>query len=379
MHPPQRSVLVVRLGSEHGLELIVARCLAEWRGTQVHVLTADGESPARYSRHVRSVCSCGAAGPGGGWGGLLSGAAKRTRADVVLPIDQPGVRIVTAHRDALPATAHLAPMPSLASLERADDKFAVAQLLQELKLPLPRTLQVTCDDRFAQALRTFSFPVLLKPISRAGGEGIREFNSAAALVRHVMEGAIGDEPHIVQEFIRGYDLSCSVLCQHGRIITHTLQRGFLPPTKPFRMPSGVEFFHHDDTLASVRTLAAALDWNGVANIDMRFDEAAGKARILEINPRFWGSLLGSAYVGVNFAEAACRIALHLECPAPEYRPGRFIVEKRVALRHVLGTLRHRRGPSAAPVRSVLSHVAADPLPEIALIIRQLRRSLLRRR
>ncbi len=377
MCPAQRGVLVVHLGSEHGLDLLVARCLAQWRGAQVHLLTTDGESPARYSRHVQSLCSCGAAGAAGeGWDKILSRETRRTGADVVLPVDQQAVRILTAHRDALPATVRLAPMPSISSLERADDKWALARLLLELKLPLPRTIQVTREGGFSKALRAFSFPVLLKPTRRSGGRGIREFVTQAALVEHVMNRMPGDEPHVVQEFVRGYDLSCNVLCQRGRIVSHTLQRGFLPPSQPFQTPSGVEFFRDDDTMASIRKLIAALDWNGVANIDLRFDEADRVSRILEINPRFWGSLLGSLSVGVNFPELACRLALDEQCTAVDYRPGRFIVQKRAALRHLPGLLRRNGSPSAAPLRSVLSHVAGDPLPEIALLLGRLRRSIL---
>ena len=377
MDPTQRVVLVVRLGCEYGLDLLVARCLAQWHGTQVHLLTAEGDNTARYSRHVRSLFSHKSADAGDAWGEILNREAKRTAADVILPVDQPAVRILTAHRNALPATAHLAPMPSPISLELADDKHALARLLQELKLPLPRTIQVSRDADFSKALHMFSFPVLLKPTRRSGGRGIQEFTTAAALVEHVRSGTPGDEPHIVQEFVHGYDLSCNVLCEHGRIVAHTLQRGFLPPAEPFGMPSGVEFFHHDDTMASIRQLVAALDWTGVANIDLRFSEAKGRALILEINPRFWGSLLASAFAGVNFAEMACRFALGLECPAVEFRPGRFIVQKRAALRHLPGMLRRSRGPTALPQSSILSHVAADPLPEIALLLQRFRRRLLR--
>jgi len=372
----RRTVLVVELGSEHGLALLVARSLAEWHGTRIHILTADAASAARYSRHVQSLCSWGSASSAGTAGGILSQEAKRVRADVVLPVDQQAVRVLTAHRHSLSAATRLVPMPSIASLDHADDKHAVALLLQELQLSLPRTIPVTRDSGFAGTLGTLSFPVLLKPTRRAGGRGIREFATAAALVEYAMHGTLGDEPHIVQEFVRGYDLSCNVLCEDGRIVAHTLQRGFLPPAKPFQMPSGVEFFYHDDTMASIRKLVAALKWNGVANIDMRFDEAEGRARILEINPRFWASLLGSVSVGVNFAELACRIALDLECPAVDYRLGRFIVQKRVALRHLFGVLRRDRNRSTSPLRSVLSYLAVDPFPEIALLVRQLRRSLL---
>jgi predicted ATP-grasp superfamily ATP-dependent carboligase len=133
------------------------------------------------------------------------------------------------------------------------------------------------------------------------------------------------------------------------------------------MPAGVEFFRDDATIELIRKLMAALDWNGVANIDLRFDNANGRALILEVNPRFWGSLFGSLSVGVNFAELACRLALGLELPDPGYRPGRFIVEKRAAVRHLF----RKRGPEAAPLRSVLWHVARDPLPEIALQLQPL--------
>jgi len=187
-----------------------------------------------------------------------------------------------------------------------------------------------------------------------------------------MRESLRDEPHIVQEFVRGYGLSCNVLCQHGRIVAHTLQRGFLPPLGSFQVPSGVEFFRQDETMASICKLMAALDWNGVANIDLRFNELEQRALILEINPRFWGSLLGSLSVGVNFAELACRLALGLECSNADFRPGRFIVQKRVALRHLPALLRRERDPLAAPMRSVLSHVAGDPWPEIAGFFRRLR-------
>jgi len=42
----------------------------------------------------------------------------------------------------------------------------------------------------------------------------------------------------------------------------------------------------------------------VANIDTRFDENKGQALIIEIKPRYWGSLLASTSVGVNFSELA---------------------------------------------------------------------------
>ena len=306
---------------------------------------------------MKSFVSCAPGGSPTNWKEILAREARRTKADVVLPVDQQAIKTLTANRDALPATAQLALMPSLGSLALADDKYAVALLLQELHLPLPHTIPVGRGPDFASALRAFPFPVLLKPTRSSGGRGIKEFATADTLFEHVQRGSLGESTHEVQEVVRGYDLSCNVLCEHGQIVSYSLQRGFLPASGPFQTPAGVEFVRHDDTMLSIRKVMAALEWNGVANIDMRFDEAL----ILEINPRFWSSLLASASVGVNFAELACRKALRAELPTMGYRAGRFIMQRRPALRHLLRFWDRAGDRSTAPLRTILSYAAADPL------------------
>src|SRR2546428_697479 len=44
----------------------------------------------------------------------------------------------------------------------------------------------------------------------------------------------------------------------------------------------------------------ALKWSGIVNIDFIYDENDKQAKILEVNPRYWQSLLGSLFAGVNF-------------------------------------------------------------------------------
>jgi predicted ATP-grasp superfamily ATP-dependent carboligase len=47
-------------------------------------------------------------------------------------------------------------------------------------------------------------------------------------------------------------------------------------------------------------LMQALDWTGVAMVEFKTDARDGVARLLEINPRFWGSLELAAVAGMNF-------------------------------------------------------------------------------
>jgi hypothetical protein len=104
---------------------------------------------------------------------------------------------------------------------------------------------------------------------------------------------------------------------------------------------------------------------------MRFDVESRDYKVLEINPRFWRSLLGSVHAGVNFPYLTCLTALGVPFSPPEPRPGRFIHENRIALRSLSG---HLSGSGSISWRDTsLAYAWKDPLPELAILMRQDRR------
>jgi hypothetical protein len=89
----------------------------------------------------------------------------------------------------------------------------------------------------------------------------------------------------------------------------------------------------DDALIE-RSLAllAAFDWNGVAMVEFKIDDATGRPWLMEVNPRFWGSLQLAVDCGVDFPALLARCVLDgAVAPVARYRPGR-------RLRHWLGDL-----------------------------------------
>jgi D-aspartate ligase len=74
----------------------------------------------------------------------------------------------------------------------------------------------------------------------------------------------------------------------------------------------------------VRAVMAELHWSGVAHVDLRAHEESGEISIIEINPRFWGSVLGSLHAGVNFPYLACLNALGQEFDYPQFRDCRYV-------------------------------------------------------
>lgn len=95
------------------------------------------------------------------------------------------------------------------------------------------------------------------------------------------------------------------------------------PRFPFRLLAVWIFIHHEEALALAEELVNAMHWTGIANIDMVLDERDG-CFLIEMNGRYWTSMLGSYRAGVNFPDLACLDALGSEVPRSGYRDSRFV-------------------------------------------------------
>jgi predicted ATP-grasp superfamily ATP-dependent carboligase len=70
-----------------------------------------------------------------------------------------------------------------------------------------------------------------------------------------------------------------------------------------------------------REVLERLSWRGVAMVEFKRCARTGKFYLLDINPRFWGSLPLSEAAGVNFPYLLYKAALGEKFPVPDYRVG----------------------------------------------------------
>jgi hypothetical protein len=100
---------------------------------------------------------------------------------------------------------------------------------------------------------------------------------------------------------------------------------------------------------------------------MIFDEAANHPRVLEINPRFWGSLLGSILAGINFPYLACLAGMDEAFPELNYEHKIYLLPQTAHKLAMRGLLPGRR--DNLPIRGTgIQYWLADPLPEIFKVI-----------
>lgn len=318
----QKQITVLMPDTEGELGIKVLRCLAEASNLKIYCLSREAWNSARLSRHHAGFFSHKVDTFDERRLEVIFDHVRRLKPDVLLPVDQPTIRLLSKHRDAFHGIAALPPLPPLSGMDIAENKWLLTNVMEKEAIPYPRTLHANNRDWSTIDPSKLAYPVLTKPVTGAGGTGIEIFNSAKELEMYLKAYQQSDDL-VIQSFIPGIDLGCSVLCENGVIKAYTIQKGVRPGNKRFEPPSVVEFLHSEQIFHNAEKLMRALNWSGVANIDHRYNEETGEASILEINPRFWGSVLASVVAGINFPELMIHAAMGMEIPPQTYQAIRY--------------------------------------------------------
>jgi predicted ATP-grasp superfamily ATP-dependent carboligase len=348
------------------IPLFVARCLGQVPSIKTHILSTETWHPLRLSRH-RTSYQAQTIEDDAQWLDAVAEFTSKTHVDILLAAGEHACRFMAVNGDELTRLATLAPTPSYESFQIAIDKWELAHFMDQHGMIGPHTLLYTADEAFMEQLEQMKFPALVKPLSSAGGAGIRYFEKPGDMLSYLQASPQRAEQCIAQTYIEGYDIDCSVLCKDGQILTYTIQRCFIPRAKQFAAPAGVEFLHEDKVYNVVRQLMAALNWTGVAHLDLRYDICDRQPKVIEVNPRYWGSLLGSLMAGVNFPHLACLAALGEPLPPTDYRDRRFVAVEG-APKHVAAKMLGLSQFDFSLRDTDLRYMLADPLAEMVKII-----------
>ena len=366
--PAANSFTVLILEGDYHLTAAVLYCLSRQAGLRVHMLGRVPRSPFRFSRYLASHRYF-ADQSEAAFIAAVGRVVTETGAAVLLPVDVPGMRLAIAHRAALAKSVQVLPLPSAEAYETATDKSRLAVFMQAHNIPAPDTI-VDIRHGLAAQLEGFRFPVLLKPVEGAGGRDITRHDAPADLLAAVAALPPGGN-YIIQNCLEGYDIDCNVLYQNGQLVAYSIQKGLVPAASSEYAPTeAIEFVRSQAVLVVVDELMKALNWSGVAHIDLRYDARTDQMRVIEINTRFWLTVVGSVVTAhVNFPVLACRAALGQPLLPGPSRLGRYI-----PLARLLG-YRWRQRRAAAEVRFPLRDVAVwallgDPLPQFYRLLRR---------
>jgi glutathione synthase/RimK-type ligase-like ATP-grasp enzyme len=361
--PESFSVLIPDGESEFAL--FVAHCFALFPNARLHVLSGERWSPVRFSRYCYKYIFRPLGTSDESRLEAVADIVNKYKIDVLLPTETKWLSFVIANQEALSDVVAVAPVPSPKGFEIANNKWLLSQFLEENQIPAPPTLLATLDDLFEEKLKAFEFPVLLKPVTAWGGEGIERFETLSELRRYI-EGQ--DQRSIkgnfiVQSFLPGLVVGVNILARNGTMLTTTMQRGLIPNTQKYAAAGAIEFIKEDKFSSIAQKLVSALSWSGFANVDTLHDNRDNQLKILEINARFWGSLRGSLVAGVSFPYLACLAALDIPFPMPDYELAHYFHAKTALREGVLKIFGKSHQHKMALRETGLKFLIADPVAE----------------
>lgn len=295
------------------------------KGVDVTVAGDSRFTTSFFSRYCRKklILPDAADQPAEFFAGLMA-ELRATPYDAVFPMEDASMRLLSERRMEIQAHTGL-PIPPHEGLMQAMDKTETLKLAARLDIPAPKSFFLSDRAQLGALAAAVSFPAVVKPAVGSGSRGVRYVAGAAALEHCVAELLPQYASLIVQERIpsHGQGVGAALLfdSSHHPVAGFTYKRLREYPVSGG--PSTVRESTRDPRLLeSAVRLLRALDWYGVAMVEFKLDPRDGQPKLIEINPRFWGSLELAIAAGVDFPYLLLQAALGKPLPPLfEYRTG----------------------------------------------------------
>ncbi len=260
--------------------------------------------------------------------GQVRQALSRLAPKVYLPLAE-DTYMVAKYIDQLQGAGTIIPIAPFQTIRTLHKKDALARLAESLGIPTPQTVAARSETDIRHFLREFGAPIVLKRISSSGARGVFYLHNDDDISRLLdRQGETGYESlsgFVVQQYVPGAGFGVSALFNQGQLratFTHKRLREKTPTGGISTLRIGTRAAaleqHAHRLLENVR-------FHGVAMVEFRYDERTGRSWLLEVNPRFWGSLALAVQSGVDFPYLLYRMAIDgdIEC-VKTYQIGRVV-------------------------------------------------------
>ena len=244
--------------------------------------------------------------------------------DLVMPMEEETLLLLAQHRREFPPVARL-PVPPYEALVRVRDKGWLLQHASRQGIPIPRTAWVGDMAALSTIKETIPPPWVIKPRVSSGSFGIAYVEQADDLAAAYRKVHSKFPFPLIQERlpVEGEALGCSALLdkdsQIKALFVHRRLREYPITGGPSTLRESVR--HPRIEELGIRLLQS-LNWHGVAMVEFKVDPRDNEPKLMELNPRFWGSLALAIHAGVDFPYLLYRMAMGEEfAPVMDYKVG----------------------------------------------------------
>lgn len=248
---------------------------------------------------------------------LLLRELKRNRYDCLFPMEEETLLLIAKYQSEISKHTYLL-APDLQKIEYVRDKGNLIRFAEGRGIPVPKTLydlpppSPPRGERVEGAKRpSVPMPVVIKPRISSGSFGIAYVEKEEDLTPAYQKVHQRYPFPLIQEYIPDgggtfgfsalFDESSNVKAAfvHKKLRMYPVQGG------PSTLREGVA---HPRIMELGLSLLKSLNWVGIAMAEFKVDPRDGIPKLMEVNPRFWGSLQLAIFSGVDFPYLMLKMA-----------------------------------------------------------------------
>jgi predicted ATP-grasp superfamily ATP-dependent carboligase len=227
---------------------------------------------------------------------------SRRSYQMLLPMEDETLSLVSKYHAEFSRWTYL-PIVSLEKLNYVQRKDKILKLAERQGIPIPKTWYIEDISQVSGLKDSLPYPVVIKPRVSSGAVGISYPKHPGELIEQYLSVHQRFPYPMIQELVPregpGYGASF-LLDEKGKLKASFVHKRL----REYPVTGGAstlrESVRRDDVRDMALTLLKALDWFGVAMVEFKLDPRDGTPKLMEINPRFWGSLALAIEAGVNF-------------------------------------------------------------------------------
>lgn len=281
----------------------------------------------------------------------------REQPTIVIPLTEAAIQSLLSVRERLSST--LLPFPSLDRFSAISDKRRLLDTARSLGINVPEQVVLSSPEEIQDLSgENLALPAVLKPhrsVGQSAGSlvkfSVRYANDLETARRLAAELPRSAYPILVQRRVVGPGLGVFLLRWDERIRASFMHRRVRekPPSGGVSV-SAEGIARNPSLLAQAESLLEAFEWQGVAMVEFKEDQATGANYLMEVNARFWGSLQLAIDSGVDFP----LLLVHALCGEPANGPAEWRAGVRTQwfwgeIDHLLARFRERHNRlSGAP-------------------------------
>ncbi len=237
---------------------------------------------------------------------------KLNKNDVIIPVHSEETSVIAKYRPKLERYVKV-PLHDYSTMMKANDKGHLMMVAKELGIPIPLTYMADNDEMLREIADRIRFPAVIKLRETTSGIGLSYVHSKDELISRYKKTiedfnlTPGHYP-LIQEYIKGDGYGVSLLFNHGELrakFTQKRLREYPINGGPSTIRVSIKHPIMEDYAIK---LMKYFNWHGVAMVEFKLEEN-GRPVLLEINPRFWGSVNQAVQSGVDFPYLLYKMAI----------------------------------------------------------------------